>query len=418
MRFRIGKRAALIALLAGTQIVCTLGGSVLFGRWLGERLYGTIADDVLATNRHMAEQVAYAIDLLGIDDLSYGSQPWRSVQRLIENTTLPNEGFVCVIERDSGNLLCHPQIRLKPDLRNMCPGKAALHLASGQTCIKDVTHRDRAGSAGAAQMPDGTHLIAVHDLPGLGIKILAHQREAGITRAVERITGTVWQLGAVVAVLLTVAIALLSTAIVRRYDNRLARINAGLEAQVERRGRELTRARDAVIFGLAKLAESRDDDTGQHLERIRTYVEILASELSKTYPEISSPVVSMIGLSSSLHDIGKVGIPDAILLKPGALTPEERCVIERHAEIGGACLQAIRERLGNDDFLDIACEIAMSHHEWWDGSGYPHGISDRDIPLAARIVAVADVYDALTTERVYKPAMSHDEAREILVAGL
>ena len=127
--------------------------------------------------------------------------------------------------------------------------------------------------------------------------------------------------------------------------------------------------------------------------------------------------VEDLAFASSLHDIGKVGIPDAILLKRGPLTPEERKVIEQHAEIGGRCLEAIQHQLGNDDFLELAKLIAFTHHERWDGDGYPFGLSKDKIPLAGRIVAVADVYDALTTKRPYKRAFPHEEAYQLIVSG-
>jgi putative two-component system response regulator len=121
-------------------------------------------------------------------------------------------------------------------------------------------------------------------------------------------------------------------------------------------------------------------------------------------------------VASSLHDIGKVGIPDSILLKPGPLSPDERQTMETHTTLGSDCLAAIRMNLGEDDFLAMAQQIADSHHENWDGSGYPHGIQGNQIPLAARIVALADVYDALTSTRPYKSPLDHVEARDWIVA--
>ena len=171
-----------------------------------------------------------------------------------------------------------------------------------------------------------------------------------------------------------------------------------------------------MAFGLAKLADSRDRDTGEHLERMRSYVTILAKELALTHPEIDCHFVVDLANASSLHDIGKVGIPDAILMKPGPLTPDERRKMETHAKLGSDCLAAIREKLGEDDFLEMAQEIASSHHENWDGSGYPQGIHGNHIPLAARIVAIADVYDALTSPRPYKGPLGHVEARDWIVA--
>lgn len=185
-----------------------------------------------------------------------------------------------------------------------------------------------------------------------------------------------------------------------------------------RRGhRDLVRTRDAVIFGLAKLAESRDADTGHHLERISLYSTQLASEL-RNHPKfrehISTAFLQTIGISSALHDIGKVGTEDAILLKPGKLTADERTRMQSHASIGGECLQQIEQRLANSNFLQMAREIALYHHERWDGTGYPTGLHGEQIPLSARIVSIADVYDALSVKRVYKEAIPHEKCVEMI----
>ena len=201
------------------------------------------------------------------------------------------------------------------------------------------------------------------------------------------------------------------------YDGQLRATNTSLERQATHNERELTRTRNAVIFGLAKLAESRDNDTGEHLDRIRSYVEIISTDLATRCEDIDEEFARNISLASSLHDIGKVGIPDSILLKPGRLTPEERSMMQIHTVIGGECLDAIHARLGDNPFMHMARQIAYYHHERWDGNGYPHQLKEYDIPLVARIVAVADVYDALTSKRPYKRAMSHLESRAIIVSG-
>jgi HD-GYP domain-containing protein (c-di-GMP phosphodiesterase class II) len=177
------------------------------------------------------------------------------------------------------------------------------------------------------------------------------------------------------------------------------------------RARDLVRTRDAVIFGLAKLAESRDPDTGHHLERIALYSTRLASALRRHHRYhriVTTSFVRTIGISSALHDIGKVGVEDSILLKPGPLTPEERKRIEEHTGYGEGCIRQIQQRIGDPTFLEMAREIAMHHHERWDGTGYPEGLSREQIPLAARIVAIADVYDALSVRRVYKAPFPHE----------
>lgn len=173
-----------------------------------------------------------------------------------------------------------------------------------------------------------------------------------------------------------------------------------------------------IVFSLAKLAESRDPETGTHLERIREYSRIIAQTLAKHEKyakEIDADFIRAIFLTSPLHDIGKVGIPDHILLKPGRLTPEEFEVMKQHVTIGSSTLDAAFAACPSAEYLRFARDIANSHHEKFDGSGYPHGLSGEDIPLCGRIVALADVYDALTTKRVYKEAYSHEEAREIII---
>jgi len=210
-----------------------------------------------------------------------------------------------------------------------------------------------------------------------------------------------------------------------RYHSKshLAQLQARAYAESERgrlaaeRRAEMLGARNTLIFALAKLAENRDSDTGEHLERIAAYSRVLAEQLRVSHPELTDEWILSLQLASSLHDIGKVGIPDAVLLKPGKLTPEERTIIERHPGIGAKALDAILARQPDDDLLRLARNIAAFHHERWDGAGYPEKIRGADIPLEARIVSVADVYDALTSKRVYKPPMTHEAALEILVSG-
>jgi response regulator RpfG family c-di-GMP phosphodiesterase len=180
---------------------------------------------------------------------------------------------------------------------------------------------------------------------------------------------------------------------------------------------ELLRTRDAVIFGLAKLTESRDPDTGNHLERIAIYSTRLASALRRNPrygSQISPAFVKLIGISSALHDIGKVGVCDAVLLKPGKFEGDDRFRMERHAEIGGKCVREIESRLGRSNFLHMAREIAFCHHEHWDGKGYPKGLAGEEIPLSARIVAIADAYDAMASKRIYKEAYTHEKCVEII----
>ena len=177
-------------------------------------------------------------------------------------------------------------------------------------------------------------------------------------------------------------------------------------------------SRDIVIFAMASLAEARDDDTGNHLNRVRYYSKTLAEDIAKETGsrELTPLFIDNILLTSPLHDIGKVGIPDFVLLKPGRLDEKEYGIMKKHTEIGYEALSAATEKYPNAEYLKMSAEIALYHHEKYDGSGYPYGLKGEDIPLAARIVALADVYDALVSKRVYKSAMPHDMAKSIILA--
>lgn len=191
----------------------------------------------------------------------------------------------------------------------------------------------------------------------------------------------------------------------------IMRVNAGQRViNLETRG--------LTIFALARLAESRDPETGEHLERVRNYCRLLARQMKlnpKFRDTIDDNYVQLIYETSPLHDIGKVAIPDSILLKPGRLTAEEFEVMKTHTIRGAETIAAMRNEFPNARFLHMAHDIILSHHEKFDGRGYPHGLSGEQIPLCARIMAVADVYDALTSVRVYKPAYTHEEASAIIL---
>ncbi|POZ64039.1 HD-GYP domain-containing protein [Chromobacterium alticapitis] len=196
---------------------------------------------------------------------------------------------------------------------------------------------------------------------------------------------------------------------------------AFLQVEVERRTREVQVIQDVTIMMMAALAETRDHETGNHLLRTQNYVRALAIEL-RNHPryraELDDETILLLYKSAPLHDIGKVGIPDHILLKPGPLTPEEFEIMKTHTVMGRDAI-ASAERLldGPSNFLRLAREIAYSHQEKWDGSGYPEGLQGEQIPLSARLMAVADVYDALISKRVYKPPFTHPRAVEMIREG-
>lgn len=189
-----------------------------------------------------------------------------------------------------------------------------------------------------------------------------------------------------------------------------------------RAGRRITEteSRNVIILAITKLAEARDQETGNHLDRIRYYSKTLAYYLyeQQLYSEIVDEIfIENIFLTSMLHDIGKIGIPDAILLKPGKLTTEEFEVMKKHTEIGYETLREAAAQIQRVSYLQMSADIARYHHEKYDGTGYPLGLSGEAIPLSARIVAIADVYDALISKRVYKEAFSHETARQIILEG-
>jgi len=197
--------------------------------------------------------------------------------------------------------------------------------------------------------------------------------------------------------------------------------NAFLETEVAKRTRELTAIQDVTILAMASLAETRDTDTGNHIRRTQHYVKVLAEKL-RNHPRfehyLDDYTIAMLFKSAPLHDIGKVGIPDRILLKPGRFIPEEFEIMKTHTTLGCKAIESAEKSLGTPvEFLSMAKEIALYHQEKWDGSGYPEGISGDDIPISARLMAVADVYDALISRRVYKEGMPHEKAVEIILEG-
>jgi putative two-component system response regulator len=194
-----------------------------------------------------------------------------------------------------------------------------------------------------------------------------------------------------------------------------------LEEEVARRTREVMAIQDVTIRVIGSLAETRDNETGNHIRRTQNYVRLLATRLS-AHPRFTAQlppgVIESLYKSAPLHDIGKVGIPDHILLKPDKLTPEEFEIMKTHTVLGREAIERAEIELGFEvGFLRFAKEIAQSHQEKWDGSGYPEGLVGEAIPLSARLMALADVYDALISKRVYKPAFSHDESMRLIANG-
>lgn len=198
--------------------------------------------------------------------------------------------------------------------------------------------------------------------------------------------------------------------------------NSFLEDEIKHRTAEVVAIQDVTIHALASLAETRDNDTGNHIRRTQRYVKLLAEKL-RFHPRFShfldsDRTIDMLFKVAPLHDIGKVGIPDSILLKPGKFTPEEFEVMKAHPTLGYKTITQAEEELGiHVPFLTVAKEIAFSHHEKYDGSGYPQGLAGDDIPISARLMAIADVYDALISRRIYKDGFDYETAVQIIIEG-
>ncbi|MEI7611358.1 MAG: two-component system response regulator [Betaproteobacteria bacterium] len=207
----------------------------------------------------------------------------------------------------------------------------------------------------------------------------------------------------------------------KRHNDELELLVAERTRELVQRDRKLIAAQTAIITAFCALAEARDNETGNHIRRTQHYVLALAEELRshpRFSPTLNDEAIQLIFKSAPLHDVGKVAIPDSILLKPGKLTPEEWVIMQTHCAAGrNAIVTAARELgEGSGEFFGFAAEIAFSHHERWDGSGYPCALAGEDIPVSARLMAVADVYDALITKRVYKDAYLHDESIKMILA--
>jgi len=206
----------------------------------------------------------------------------------------------------------------------------------------------------------------------------------------------------------------------KKVEDELEKYSKHLEKLVEEKAREISSSQLATIYALIKLSESRDDDTGAHIERTASFCRMLAQK-ARTVPEyadiVTDTFIDTIYKASPLHDIGKVGIPDSILLKPEKLTDDEFAIMKTHVRIGYETLAKVAQQYDKNEFLKMGMDIAQYHHEKWDGTGYNEGLKGNDIPLAARIMALADVYDALRSKRVYKEAFSHEKSMEIIASN-
>lgn len=296
-------------------------------------------------------------------------------------------------------------------------GQRALELARGQPrpdlILLDVVMPGMDGYAVLATLREDVRTRGIPVIFVTGMNAV-HDEEHGLEQgAVDYITKPIRP---------AIVLARVHTQLeLKRARDWLADQNAYLEQEVARRMQENQIVQDVSIHALADLAEMRDPETGNHIHRTQGYVQALARHL-QTHPRFAAVLtdyfVRLLTKSAPLHDIGKVGIPDHILLKPGKLTDEEWAIMRTHAKLGAdAIAHAQRDAEKPVAFLDLAREITHWHHEKWDGSGYPDGLAGDAIPVSARLMALADVFDALISVRVYKAAMSMEQARAIIVEG-
>ena len=420
----------MVILISSIQLAILLIAVLMLFSWFSSKTEETVQRQVCGDNRVIASHILHDTKVANIKDISsQDTEDFKRLSAIAQHMEMPNYGFICIVDSKTGKTVCPRQGEMnfadvnmaevifhcmesgKVSRNPVCPEPATL----AQSISNDPTKRSAIGHI----VFDGhRYFVSADYMPQLNsILVVGQQRNMLLAKAAHAMA---YAKRIVFGATLFLGIACLGMflSIFNRQQIQSQSVERTLMKEVSNRERELVQTQNAVIFGLAKLAESRDNDTGEHLDRIRTYVTILSEDLSHRTEEIDEAFVHNLALASSLHDIGKVGIPDSILLKPGRLTKEEREVMELHALIGGECLEAIQSRLGtNSVFMHTAKQVAYYHHERWDGDGYPHGLSEDEIPLVARIVAVADVYDALTSKRPYKRAMSHLESKDIILAG-
>ena len=405
--------AAIAATVLVQAVVLGVGWFVVYNETheqIGARMQGVIVDN----NVRVAESIT---DLIGrLPDSYDGSDPsWTNAQAVVEQFDFGSGGFACIVDADS-EVLCHPEISNDPSVFGMALGEYDVRAvgSTGTGKLRDFGLRGGTETGLVDFSVAGEHYVSSKPLTETGVRLFVHQPVSGVQAAASDVSAGLLArmvaVGAGVLLLTSAACALLIT----RHTRAIRAWNAELEGTVAARTRQLRDSREAIVFALAKLADYRDNETGQHVLRISKYAERLAEELRPAFPEIDDAWIERVRLASMLHDIGKVEVPDAVLRKPGRLTDDEFAVIQRHPLAGADTLLAVSGRIERDPLITMAVEISLYHHEKWDGAGYPYGLSGESIPLSARLTAVVDVFDALLSPRVYKPGMPFEKVCGII----
>ena len=411
---RISRRLKHIGLVIAAQIGC-----LAVGLWVQHRyVYSTMY--YVAENRAWDELAAAAAEVMDrVEDLDSSSgpsadSPMGRLANVISSHSFASGAQVTVVDNAWRVARDWPNITLQDNAP--CRLGALLQLTAAPE-RSDLAPR---GQTGVLQLPDGEHLVVARSLPDGAGHVMFHLPVAHLRSRTEAGLQSLPAVGWMSLIWTGALLSISAYMILSRVFEQQVREQQAAETKSLRRIQSLVRTRDAVMFGLAKLADSRDPETGDHLERISLYSYTLASLLrrhAKYADVVTANFVRTIGIGSVLHDIGKVGIDDDVLRKPGRLTDTERQHMQTHTVIGGECLRDIEQRLGSSNFLQTAREIAFSHHERWDGTGYPFGLAGEQIPLSARIVAIVDVYDALSSKRVYKDALPHAQCVQTIREG-
>lgn len=388
------------------QIAC-----IAIGLWMHDRyILSTVerAAEQNAATQLAAETAPLAADLRELDLL----QPdgLHKAARLLQSTALADDDGLLIVDAE-----WHVRVSAGADDRPG-PGEIVAWTSRPQPTANPLNE----SIEGQLQIGDRHHTSLAYRLSRDDGYLLVYRPDQRLAIAPEQFAEALPLVGLMTFLWLSGLLSICTFLSGKRLHDELFGELERSEERAVRREQALLRTRDAVIFGLAKLAESRDHETGEHVERISLYCQRLAAAMRRRpeYRDIITPAfVRLIEASSVLHDIGKVGIADAILHKPAALTSHERTEVQKHPVIGGECLAEIERRLGASNFLQMAREIALFHHERWDGTGYPAGLKGEDIPLAARIVAIADNYDALVSRRPYKEPYTHETSTDLIRNG-
>jgi|GEM_PF-3022834 len=402
----------MVAFVLAQAIILSIGWLVVYNA-THERIAASVDGVIIDNNRRVAQSLVDAIGDLP-DEFDPHDVSWKRAQSLVEKVDFGSGGFACILD-EAGNIACHPELRDDPSLRGVNLGDHLITRVGNDQSTRIGEIGIGSVDVGVVDFAvDGKHYVATQTLTASGTRLLVHQPVSGLTAASQQVTAGLLarMLGVGLPVLILTAIS--GYAFIRAHSHAVHKWNRELESTVERRTLQLRQSRRAIVTALATLADYRDNETGQHVRRISEYTVVLSQHLMPECDEIDDAWIERIRLASMLHDIGKVGVPDAVLRKPGKLTEQEFRAIRSHPSFGADTLIKVHKEIESDPLIQMAIEISLYHHEKWDGSGYPVGLSYEDIPLSARITAVADVFDALMSPRVYKPAMPVETVREII----